>query len=412
MKVLIVGAGMQGQVLTWNLGRNPAVTEIVVADYDEKRAQFVAGQVGNGKAKAISINASDSDAVALAGEGCKLIVNAVIPQFNKSIMTACLKAGTAYMDMAQGQTQTQTIDEAYLDQMTLAGDFAKAGLTALMSTGMDPGVTNTFAANGYEDLDKCFEIRIKDYAIFDSPVPLQVWSQETFYTDCAQPPLLFEDGEFKRVEIFGRREHYEFPAPFGLGAVICHDHEEVSTLPRTLPKKYGDKGLRYVDFKMGGPEDGIDADLAFVGSGMASKQPVTLKDGTKVRPIDVFVATLPLNPPAEELARLALAGEIVDSGVVTVDCIGEIGGKPATVGYNIFPPDIKYVNGHIPGGTSVSYGTSTPASIYAEMIVEGKITDKGMICPEELPRSVRDAFIAELGKRDLPVTRKDVVAAN
>jgi len=412
MKVLIVGAGMQGQVLTWNLGRNPAVTEIVVADYDEKRAQFVAGQVGNGKAKALFINASDSDAVARAGEGCKLIVNAVIPQFNKSIMTACLKAGTAYMDMAQGQTQTQTIDEAYLDQMTLAGDFAKAGLTALLSTGMDPGVTNTFAANGYEDLDKCFEIRIKDYAIFDSPVPLQVWSQETFYTDCAQPPLLFEDGEFKRVEIFGRREHYEFPAPFGLGAVICHDHEEVSTLPRTLPKKYGDKGLRYVDFKMGGPEDGIDSDLAFVSSGMVSKEPVTLKDGTKVRPIDVFVATLPPNPPAEELARLALAGEIVDSGVVTVDCIGEIAGKPATVGYNIFPPDIKYVNGHIPGGTSVSYGTSTPASIYAEFIVEGKITDPGMICPEELPRSVRDAFIAELGKRDMPVTRKDVVAAN
>ena len=168
-------------------------------------------------------------------------------------------------------------------------------------------------------------------------MPLQVWSQETFYTDCAQPPLLYEDGEFKRVEIFGRREHYEFPQPFGLGAVICHDHEEVSTLPRLLPKKFGDKGLRYVDFKMGGPEEGIDADLAFVSSGMASKEPVTLKDGTQVRPIDVFVASMPANPPADELAKLALAGEITDFGVVTVDCIGEKNGKPATVGYNIFP---------------------------------------------------------------------------
>jgi len=412
MKVLIVGAGMQGQVITWNLGRNPAVTEIVVADYDEKRARFVAGQVGNGKATAMFLNASDSDAVAKAGEGAKLIVNAVIPQFNTSIMQACLKCGAAYQDMAQGQTQTQTIDEAYLDQMTLAPEFAEQGILALLSTGMDPGVTNTFAANGYEDLDKCFEIRIKDYALFDSPVPLQVWSQETFYTDCAQPPLLYEDGEFKRVEIFGRREHYEFPEPFGLGAVICHDHEEVSTLPRLLPKKYGDKGLRYVDFKMGGPEDGIDADLAFVGSGMASKEPVTLKDGSKVRPIDVFVATLPPNPPAEELARLALAGEITDYGVVTVDCMGEKDGKPASVGYNIFPPDIKWVNGRIPGATCVSYGTSTPASIYAEFIIEDRITDKGMICPEELPRAVRDAFIAELGVRNLPVTRKDVVTAN
>jgi len=414
MKVLIVGAGMQGQVLTWNLARNPAVTEIVVADYDEKRAAFVAGQVGEGKAVSMFINAADVDAVAKAGEGCKLIVNAVIPEFNKAIMQACLKCGADYIDMAQGQTRTQTIDEAYIDQMTLAPEFTKQGRLALLSTGMDPGVTNTFAANGYEDLDKCFEIRIKDFALFDSPVPLQVWSQETYYTDCAQPPLLYEDGEFKRVDIFGRREQYEFPEPFGLGTVICHDHEEVATLPRLLPKVYGDKGLRYVDFKMGGDADGsaIDADLALVGSGMTSKYPVKLKDGTEVRPIDVFVATLEPNPPADELAKLALDGQITDYGVVTVDCVGEKDGKAASVGYYIFPPDIKWVNGRIPGATCVSYGTSTPASIYAEFIVEDKIAQKGMVCPEELTREVRDAFIAELGVRNLPVFRKDVVGVN
>jgi len=412
MKVLIVGAGMQGQVITWNLGRNPAVTEIVVADYDEGRAAFVAGQVGNGKARPQFIDAGDSDMVANAGEGCKLVVNAVIPEFNKGIMRACLKCGAAYQDMAQGQTRTQTIDEAYVDQMTLAPEFEKQGQLALLSTGMDPGVTNTFAANGYEDLDKCFEIRIKDYALFDSPVPLQVWSQETYYIDCAQPPLVYEDGEFKRVEIFGRREQYPFPEPFGLGTVIAHDHEEVTTLPRTLPKALGEKGLRYVDFKMGGDEAGLDADHALVASGMTSKYPVKLKDGSEIRPIDVFVATLEPNPPADELARLALAGEITDFGVVTVDCIGEKNGKPATIGYYIYPPDIKWVNGQIPGATCVSYGTSTPASIYAEFIVEGRITQKGMICPEELTRDVRDAFIAEMGVRNMPVFRKDVVAAN
>jgi saccharopine dehydrogenase (NAD+, L-lysine-forming) len=412
VKVLIVGAGMQGQVLTWNLARNPAITEIVVSDYDETRARFVASQVGNGKTRAAFVDASDTDAVARLAAGARLVVNAVIPEFNMGIMRACLLAGAAYMDMASGQTRTKTIDEAYLEQMTLAGDFADRGLIALLSAGMDPGVTNTFAANGYEDLDRCCEIRIKDYAIFESPVPLQVWSQETYYTDCAQPPLLFEDGEFKRVEIFGRREHYQFPQPFGLGAVICHDHEEVSTLPRLLPRAYGDKGLRYVDFKMGGPEEGLDADLAFVGSGMASKVPVTLNDGRTVRPIDVYVATLPPNPPAEELARMALAGEIIDYGVVVVDCIGEKNGKPASVGYNIFPPDIKWVNALIPGATSVSYGTSTPASIYAEFIVEGRITGAGIVCPEELPRVVRDAFVAECGQRGLPITRTDVVTIN
>ena len=35
-----------------------------------------------------------------------------------------------------------------------------------------------------------------------------------------------------------------------------------------------------------------------------------------------------------------------------------------------------------------------------------------MICPEELDREVRDAFIAEMGVRNMPTFRKETVAAN
>ena len=139
---------------------------------------------------------------------------------------------------------------------------------------------------------------------------------------------------------------------------------------------------------------------------MTSKEPVTLKDGTKVRPIDVYVATLAPNPPADELARLALAGEILDFGVQVVDCIGEKDGKPATIHYSVVGPDIKRVNELIPGATCVSYGTSTPAAIYAEIIVEGKIDQPGVIAPELLDRPARDFFIAEMGRREMPVTRR------
>jgi saccharopine dehydrogenase (NAD+, L-lysine-forming) len=405
MKVLIVGAGMQGQVITWNLGRCGDVSEIVVADYDEPRAAFVAGQVGAGKATPLKLDASDTDAVVRAAAGAKLVVNAVIPEFNLSILRACLAAGVDYLDMASGPMRTMNIDEGFLAMMKLDDEVRDAGVTALTCTGMDPGVTSTFAGNAYEDLGRCFEIRIKDYSVFESPVPLQVWSQETYYVDCSQPPLLYEDGQFKRVELFGRRESYEFPEPFGIGPVVCHDHEEVSTLPRLLPEKFGDKGLRYVDFKMGMPGEGLDADLAFVNSGMASKEPVTLRDGTTVRPIDVFVATLPPNPPADEVARLALAGEITDIGVVTVDCIGEKDGRPASWNYTVIPPDIRWVSERIPGATMVSYGTSTPASIYAEYLVQDRITDAGIVAPEILPRDVREEFIAELGRRNLKVFR-------
>jgi saccharopine dehydrogenase-like NADP-dependent oxidoreductase len=77
-----------------------------------------------------------------------------------------------------------------------------------------------------------------------------------------------------------------------------------------------------------------------------------------------------------------------------------------TINYSVIGPDIKRSNELIPGSTCVSYGTSTPASIYAELIVTGKIDQSLVIAPELLDCSVRDEFIAEMGRREMVVTRR------
>ena len=100
MKVVIIGAGEQGYVLTWKLASNPAVDEIVVADSDEKRAQDVATRVGAGKAVAALVDALDVEQVAAIAIGAELIINAVIPECDEALMRAALKAGTHYQDMA------------------------------------------------------------------------------------------------------------------------------------------------------------------------------------------------------------------------------------------------------------------------------------------------------------------------
>jgi saccharopine dehydrogenase-like NADP-dependent oxidoreductase len=404
MKVLIVGAGAQGHVLTWNLARCPDVTEVLLGDIDEARARAVANQVGGGCTKAIALDAGDLEAVKAAATGAKLVMNATIPEFNMTILEACLSVGVDYQDMATGTLVDKTIDEATLMQMELDDEFRKAGLTMLTCTGMDPGVSSTFAGNCYEDLDVCTDIHIKDYAVLESPVPLQMWSVWTYYTDCATPPLTYQDGAYKREPPFGLRETYDFPPPFGRGVVVAHDHEELSTLPRFLPRHFGDKGLTNVTFKLGFDEAGLNADEAFVASGMAGKEPVVVK-GVAVRPIDVYCATLAPNPAPEEMKRLVENGEIQDYGVILVDAWGEKDGKPASWSYKVFTPTIQWITERIPGATSVSYGTSTPAAIYAECLLRDVITQPGCVVPEILDRAVRDAFIKELGARGLRVTR-------
>ncbi len=135
--------------------------------------------------------------------------------------------------------------------------------------------------------------------------------------------------------------------------MVAHDLEELSTVPRFLPRRFGDKRLKNVTFKLGFDQGALNADEAFVASGMASREPV-LANGVKVRPSDVYCATLVPNLAPDEMKRLVDAGEIQDYGVILADIWGEKDGKPAKWNCAVFTPTIQWITERIPGATSVS----------------------------------------------------------
>jgi len=404
MKVAILGAGAQGYVLTWHYGRRDDVDAIVLGDYDERRAVEVAACWGAGKTTAAKVDASDPDAVARFAAGADIVVNAVLPEWVVPVMHGALVVGAHYIDMAT-RTPGGTVDDGYEAQMALDGRFRDAGRTALITTGMTPGVTNTLAAILYEEADRCEAVHVRATSNFSSAKPIQVWSQETWYIDCQTPSLYYEDGAFHRAEPFGGREYYDFPAPYGRRPVTYHEHEEASTLPRWLPR-LGEKGLRCVDFKMGASDAGLDTLQAIIGSGMASPEPRPVK-GAKVRPIDVLVSNLPPSPPPEEIAAMAREGRIVDEGVYVIDLHADAAG-PATDTFFVYPPDIQELTQWLPGATRISYGTSVPAAVYADFILDGTITFRGVLPPEGLPRAVRLAYVEELKRRGFRFARRSL----
>ena len=240
-------------------------------------------------------------------------------------MKAALKAKTHYLDMAT-RVEGGTIDDGYLLQIALDEEFRAIGRTALIHTGMTPGVTNTLTAIGYEEMERCEAVRIKAGSCFKSEVPIQVWSQETYYIDSQTPTLYFDDGKFLRAEPFAGWEYVDFPAPVGRVAAVLHEHEECSTLPRFLPK-LGEKGLKHLDFKLAGGEEGMKKAKILVETGIASPIPRKVR-GQEVRPIDVLVSVLPPSAPKEEIARLATEGRIVDEGVYLIELFAREG-EPA-----------------------------------------------------------------------------------
>jgi len=389
MKILIVGTGAQGSIIATEMVKSPKVSEIRISDIDLGKVERLAERLNSEKVRTHHVDANKTNDVMQVARDVNVIVNTTTwkPQFNLNIMEAALNVGALYQDLASYPTE----------QLALNDRWKEAGLTALIDTGVSPGVTNVLAAQVADKLDRVKEIRVRLWGGVESKEPTSFWSPETAWTDMAEKPIVYENGEYKKVPPFSGEEVYNFP-DVGPQTVFWHSHEEPETLPRFIGK-----GVKYVDFKMGGPD--FPLAKAIVELGLMNDKPINVK-GIKVAPRDVFLALVPPTPSMEEVERMIKAEMISMRMCCAVDVEGQKkGAKMRYVLYSSFM-DINELKKRMPGANPVAYVTSVPASIFTKMLVKGRIKTRGVIPPEALEPAVRQAFIAELAEKGITVREK------
>lgn len=388
MKVLVLGGyGVQGSVICTDLSRNPEVSEVVCAGRKLENAVRLVDWVDGEKASAQRVDVSKSDELRKSLRGVDVVVNSTLPRFNLRIMDEALQAGAHYVDLASGPPY-----ENIPRELALGDKWKDIGLTALINTGISPGITNVLAKNATEQLDRVDRVIIRFYARFRAKEVISRWSPETMWMDMAEEPTVFENGEFKKVPPFSGKEIYEFPDPYGPQTVVWHAHEEVHTLPRFIGK-----GLRFLDFKY--PYDPVTE--AVVQLGLVGEKPVEV-DGLKVIPRKVLFALTPHTLPMDEMARKIEAGVVVESsGCVLVEARGEEKGAKTIRTLYVPFPSIHETHQRIPGATHTSYVTAVPAAVFAEMVGNRKIKTVGVIPPEELKQEERKAFLTKLTEKGI-----------
>jgi saccharopine dehydrogenase (NAD+, L-lysine forming) len=235
--VVQVGSGAVGQVIARHLASSSLVRELVIADLDGPLAQKVASGLPAGRAKGVALDAGDASAVAALVRGADVLVNATIPRFNTTLMTAAREAKVSYIDLASASSDP-FVDDA---------KWRAAGVPAIIGMGEDPGLSNVFARYGADQMDSVDAIRIRDGDTASSPeYPfICLFSPETFIGETLNTSRIWRNGAYAPVPPFGGFEKYDFPSPVGPQPVYEVDHEEVDTLPR-----YIGKGVQYVDFKL------------------------------------------------------------------------------------------------------------------------------------------------------------------
>ncbi len=394
MKILVVGAGGVGAAFAAIAQRRPKFEQVVLADVSPERVKAVVAGLGEpARFSAERVDASSrEELVALIGRTRPdAVLNACDPRFNEPIFAAAFEARVTYLDMAMtlshpNRQRPYELPGEMLGARQLAKheDWQEAGLLALVGIGVEPGLSDVFAAYAAQELfSEVQEIGVRDGADlvvegYDFAPTFSIW---TTIEECLNPPLIWErERGFYTTAPFSEPELFEFPE--GIGEVECVnvEHEEVVLMPRWID-------CQRVTFKYGLGAEFIEVLRTLHKLGLDSTEPVSVR-GTKVAPRDVVAAALP-DPSTlgERMTGRTCAGTWVRG-------TGTDGQPRSTYLYHVVDNEDTMREY---GSQAVVWQTAVNPVVALELLDDGIWKGTGVLGPEAFPPQPFLERLAELG---------------
>ena len=388
--VLVVGAGGVASVCAHKMAMNPDIfARVTVASRTKAKCDAIAESVKARTGREIAtaeLDAMDVAAsVAMIREtGAEVVVNLALPYQDLPLMDACLEAGVHYLDTASYEPPDALTFE-YSWQWKYRDRFRAAGLTAILGSGFDPGVTSVFAAwLRKHKLDGIRLIDILDCNGGDHGYPFATnFNPEINLREVTLDAKHYENGAWPVTPPMTRATTFDFPAVGAKTAYLMY-HEELESLVAHYPE------IERARFWMTFSEEYIKHVQVLENVGMTSIHPVD-HEGHEIVPLQFLKTVLP-NPSG--------LGERTKGKT----CIGDIVTGPAKDGsgektYYIFNNcDHEECYAEV-GSQAVAYTTGVPAMIGTAMVLRGVWRGPGVWNVEQLDP---DAFMDMLNSQGLP----------
>lgn len=396
MKILILGgAGLMGagtvRDLLSELSRG--VERVIVADGFVDRLEALAAEVDDSRLLTAGLELDDPLSLAALLQEADVCINAVatFAGYQMEIFEACLAAGTPYVDY--GGMGVYTVKQKGEHE-----EWRRAGATAVLGLGADPGLSNIICRAVADRLETVEAINLYWAAAAvgpDSPVLVPPYAASTVLSEYANPSQQFLDGALTEVPPQSGQEVLDLPEPWGRTQFMHTQHSEPLTVP--FAEGIAEKGIREMTWKLHLPEAEHAAWVALVKAGFGDfDEPVRLRDGREVKPIDVLQAVIDRNMarnadriPEQEGHEIHLA-----IGRGTAD------GRPCEAYCRVMSHPHPLYEGYLDAGTSMCM------SIGVQQLMSRDLKP-GVWAPEEYfdPES----FFAELSRRHFEVEQELVV---
>ncbi|MGB3616722.1 MAG: saccharopine dehydrogenase family protein [Catalinimonas sp.] len=389
-KVLIIGAGGVGSVVTHKCAAQPEVfSEIMLASRTQSKCDQIVASVRERIPNAPPLHTARVDAdqvpelAALIRDfGPEMVIHVALPYQDLAIMDACLETGVHYLDTANYEPKDVAKFE-YHWQWAYRDRFREAGLTAVLGCGFDPGVTGVFTAHAAKHhFDEMHYLDIVDCNAGSHGRAFATnFNPEINIREVTQRGKYWQDGGWHEIDPLSVHQPIVYP---GIGARESYllYHEELESLTKNFPT------LRRARFWMTFSEEYITHLRVLENVGMTRIDPVHFK-GQEIVPLEFLKAVLP--EPA------SLGENYV--GQTSIGCmICGTKGREAKSYYIWNNCDHAAVYREI-GAQAVAYTTGVPAMLGAKMLLTGKWRKPGVWNVEEFDP---DPFLAELGTWGLP----------
>jgi lysine 6-dehydrogenase len=377
MKMLVLGAGLQGSACAYDLLQNDEVTEVRLADLHTSHLPDFLGPYSGKRLIPTPIDVRDHEAVGALMREADAVMSAIPYYFNFELAKQAVAAGVHFCDLG-GNT------EIVFEQKTLNDEAVAKGITVIPDCGLAPGMVNILSDYGIRQLDSVEEVKIFVGGLPQNPEPPLnyqiVYSLEgvlDYYTTLS---WILRDGLRTQVKALSEREPVRFPEPVG-ELEAFHTAGGLSTMAFRYEGKI--PSMEYKTLRYPGHAAIMEAirDLGFL-----DQEPIEVKGG-RVAPRDVAIATM--SP------RLTKHGGR-DLVALRVTVRGMKNGHARTVGWELVD---LYDEQH--GISAMMRTTGYSLSITGQMQARGEIELKGVHTPDECMPAER--YISELGKRGIHI---------
>lgn len=379
MKIIILGSGMMGRALAYDLYKYSKFESITITDNDKKSLQSAKKSLNLSELDFQTLNVEKTNDVRKCFQEFDMAISAVPYKFNYELAKISIETKTHFLDLG-GNNDIVKKERILFDKAR------KKGVTLIHDCGLAPGLSSVIVSDIVNQMDSVEYVKIRVGGLpIDPKPPLNyqiVFSPNGLINEYVEDALILKNGKIMKKESMTELEIIKFPKPFSVMEAFLTSGG-CSTLPYTYKKMIG-----YLDYKTVRYPGHCEMFKPLLDLGMASEKSIDIGEKIIV-PRDLLITFLRKNLPSNEEDVVLL--KVLSKGIKE--------GKKVNMEYIMI--DYYDKKNKI---TSMMRTTSYPTSIIAQMIESDNITRQGVFgCEEIVPCS---PFFKELEKRDIMIQRE------